>query len=160
MCFWGERKMGLGQGARGFMGRDQGKGRRHAIFPRPFPWVRAHLNQTPIFSYIKNLLVFWQHSIKTGNRIDQWQNAKYSTGSRVLYFRHALIWCHLTLRSLCKIGLIETFRFRDENEYEDNISSILNKVRAWSSVIWAGKRDSRRHSTTDFSSNVVMTETS
>ena len=48
------------------------------------------------------------------------------------------------------------------NEYDDEyeILSVLSSVRAWNSVILAGKRDSRRRSTTSFSENVVVAETS
>ena len=35
-----------------------------------------------------------------------------------------------------------------------------SSARAWTSVILAGKRDSRHHSTTGFSENVEVTETS
>ena len=45
-----------------------------------------------------------------------------------------------------------------DNEYE--IFSILRSVSAWASVILAGKRGSRRHSTTSFSENVEVAETS
>ena len=37
---------------------------------------------------------------------------------------------------------------------------MLSIARAWISVILAGKRESRRHSTTSFSENVVMAKTS
>ena len=40
------------------------------------------------------------------------------------------------------------------------ILSVLSSVRAWNSVILAGKRDSRRRSTKSFSENVVVAETS
>ena len=39
------------------------------------------------------------------------------------------------------------------------ISSILTSARVWTSVILAGKRGSRRHSTTSFSENVEVAET-
>ena len=52
--------------------------------------------------------------------------------------------------------LIETFRFQDEDED----FSILSSVRAWARVILAGQRDSCRHSTTSFSENIVVAETS
>ena len=53
--------------------------------------------------------------------------------------------------------LAETFRFKDKDE----IFSVLSIARAWTSVILAGKGDSgRRHSTTNFSENVIVTETS
>ena len=55
---------------------------------------------------------------------------------------------------------IETFRFYDENDYEYDIFSILSVGRAWGSVILGGKRGSRRHSTTSFSKNVEVAETS
>ena len=37
---------------------------------------------------------------------------------------------------------------------------MLSSARAWTSVILAAKRDSRRHSTTSFTENVVVTKTS
>ena len=56
-------------------------------------------------------------------------------------------------------SLQETFRFQDEYDYEYEIFSILSSVRAWTSVILAGKRGSRRHSTTSFRANVVVAKT-
>ena len=41
----------------------------------------------------------------------------------------------------------ESFRFQDEKDYEYEIFSIVGSARAWRSVILAGKRGSRRHST-------------
>ena len=52
--------------------------------------------------------------------------------------------------------LIECFRFWDEDEEEDEIFSVLSSALAWANVILAGKRDSRRHSTTSFSESVVV----
>ena len=46
------------------------------------------------------------------------------------------------------------------DDYEYEIFSILSSARALTSVILAGKRSSRRHSTTSFSENVVVAETS
>ena len=60
-------------------------------------------------------------------------------------------------------GLLESFWFWDEDDYEYEIFSILSIdsiAHAWTSVILAGKRDNRRHSTTGFSENVVMAKTS
>ena len=48
-------------------------------------------------------------------------------------------------------GLLESFRFWDEDDYECEIFSILNSALSKTSVILAGKRGSRRHSTTSFS---------
>ena len=48
-------------------------------------------------------------------------------------------------------------RLRD---YEYEIILILSIARAWISFILAGKRDSRRHSTTGFSTNVLVVGTS
>ena len=56
--------------------------------------------------------------------------------------------------------IIETFRFWDEYDNEYEIFSVLSSARAWTSVILAGKRDSRRYSTTSFSENVEVAETS
>ena len=47
-----------------------------------------------------------------------------------------------------KIEQIESFRFWDEDDYEYKIFSILGIAHAWTSVILAGRRDSRRQSTT------------
>ena len=54
----------------------------------------------------------------------------------------------------------ETFRFSDETTTSTRLNTRLSSARRWTSVILAGKRDSRRHSTTSFSENVVMAETS
>ena len=56
--------------------------------------------------------------------------------------------------------LLESFRFRDEDDYEYEIFTILSIARPLISVILAGKRDSRHHSTTSFSKNVVVAGTS
>ena len=53
-----------------------------------------------------------------------------------------------------------TLRFFDEDDYEYKIFSILSIAQAWTSVILAGKRDRRRHSTTSFSEEVVVAGTS
>ena len=55
---------------------------------------------------------------------------------------------------------IESFRFYDEDDHNNDSFSILSSAHAGNIVIWAGKRDSRRHFTTDFCENVVVTETS
>ena len=46
------------------------------------------------------------------------------------------------------------------DDYENEIFSILRGARALTSVILAGKRDSRRHPTTCFNENIVVAETS
>ena len=51
---------------------------------------------------------------------------------------------------------IESFRFWDKDDYEYQIFSILSIAHAWASVILAGKRGSRCHSTESFSENVVV----
>ena len=56
--------------------------------------------------------------------------------------------------------LLESFRFWDEDDYEHEIFSILSSALSKTSVILAGKRGSRRHSTTSFSENVVVAGTS
>ena len=53
-----------------------------------------------------------------------------------------------------------TFRFYDDDVYKDEIFSILSIARMNTSVILAGKLDGRRHSTADFSENVIVAETS
>ena len=55
--------------------------------------------------------------------------------------------------------ILETLRFWDEYDYENVICSKLSSARARTSLILAGKQDCRRHSTTSFSDNVVVTET-
>ena len=57
-----------------------------------------------------------------------------------------------------RILSLESFRFEDDFEYE--IFSILSIARAGTSVILAGKLDSRRHSTTGYSENVAVAGTS
>ena len=52
--------------------------------------------------------------------------------------------------------ILESFKFWDEDDYDYVIFSILSIAQLWTSVILAGKRDSRRHSTTSFSENVVV----
>ena len=54
---------------------------------------------------------------------------------------------------------IASFRFWDENDYEYEIFSMLSIAHAWTSVILAGKRDSRCHSPTSFSENVIVAGT-
>ena len=54
---------------------------------------------------------------------------------------------------------VETFTFQDAYDYEYQVFLILSGVRAWASVILAGKRGSRRHSTTSFRANVVVAKT-
>ena len=54
----------------------------------------------------------------------------------------------------------ESFRFKDEDDNEYKIFSVLSSALAWTSVILAGKSGSRRHSTTSFSENVVVAGTS
>jgi len=54
-------------------------------------------------------------------------------------------------------AIIESFRCWDDYEYE--IFSVLSSALAWTNVILAGKRDSRRHSTTSFSENVIVAGT-
>ena len=51
---------------------------------------------------------------------------------------------------------IESFRFYDENDYEYEIFSIVISAQACRSITLAGKRGSRRHSTTSFSESVVL----
>ena len=52
--------------------------------------------------------------------------------------------------------LIESFRFEEEYDYESEIFLIQSCARAWTSVIFVEKRDSRRHSTTVSSDNAVV----
>ena len=46
--------------------------------------------------------------------------------------------------------LTEIFEFQDEDDYECAIFLVLSSARVWSSIILAGKRDSRRHSNMGF----------
>ena len=76
-------------------------------------------------------------------------------------------WCtrvsHWTafVLTLGRSSAVEIFRFWDEDDYEYEIFSGagLSSACAWASVILAGKRDSRRHSITSFSENVVVAGT-
>ena len=54
---------------------------------------------------------------------------------------------------------LNKYRPLDESDYEYEIFSVLS-ARTRTSVILAGKRGSRRHSTTSFSENVEVAETS
>ena len=56
--------------------------------------------------------------------------------------------------------VLKSFRFKDEDDYENEIFSILSGARALTNVILAGKCDSRRYSSTSFSENVVVAKTS
>ena len=51
-------------------------------------------------------------------------------------------------------------RFSDGDDYDIEIFSVRSIACTWTSVILAGKPVSRRHSTTGFSENFVVTETS
>ena len=66
--------------------------------------------------------------------------------------------CHKTL--FTHHGLLEIFRFWDENDYENKIFSILSIAHPWTSIILAGKCDIRHDSTLSFNGNVVVAETS
>ena len=66
----------------------------------------------------------------------------------------------MTELSVSSAWLLESLRFWDEDDYDYEIFPILSVTHAWASVILAGKRDSRRHSTTSFSENVVVAWTS
>ena len=63
-------------------------------------------------------------------------------------------------KPLVSLTVVESFRFWDEDDCEHEIFSMLSIVHAWTSVIVAGKRDSRRQSTMSFSENVVVAGTS
>ena len=58
------------------------------------------------------------------------------------------------------LTILETFRFKDRNDYDYEIFSILSSARAWTSVILAGKRESLRHSATNFGESTIVAETS
>ena len=49
------------------------------------------------------------------------------------------------------LGVTQSFRFEDDNDYEYDIFSVLSSARAEASVILAGKSDSLRHYATGFS---------
>ena len=57
-------------------------------------------------------------------------------------------------------AVIETIRFWHQDYFEYEFFPVLSRARAWANVILAEKRDSRRHSTTSFSENVVVAGTS
>ena len=63
-------------------------------------------------------------------------------------------------RATATVTRTESFRFYDEDDRNNDSFSVLSSAYAGNSVIWAGKRDSRRHFTTGFCENVVVTETS
>ena len=63
------------------------------------------------------------------------------------------LWMRLSSVLLAGIRLLESFRFENEDDYEYQIFSILSSAGAWASVIFAGKRDSRRLSATGYSKN-------
>ena len=46
--------------------------------------------------------------------------------------------------------LTEIFEFQDEDDYECTILLVVSSARVWSSIILAGKRDSRRNSNMGF----------
>ena len=46
--------------------------------------------------------------------------------------------------------LTEIFEFQDEDDYECAIFLVVSSARVWSSIILAGKRDSRRNSNMGF----------
>ena len=55
-----------------------------------------------------------------------------------------------------KLKKIQSFRFLDADDYENEIFPILSRTCAQSNVILAGKFDNHRHSTTRFSQKVVV----
>ena len=75
--------------------------------------------------------------------------------------------CHITMPLSLKTMVVQTkgdqwnkrfttvqvYWFCNEDDYENQIFSILSSAKAWTSVILAGKRDSRRHSKTGFREN-------
>ena len=56
--------------------------------------------------------------------------------------------------------LIERFRFKDEDHYEYQYLLSTKSCKLVSQLHFAGKCDSRRHSTTSFTSNVTVAGTS
>ena len=97
-----------------------------------------------------------------------WSSFPFTCRSLFLYLhKYVALGCVSSLKS--DIGLKiriwilvkkRTLRFFDEDDYEYKIFSILSIAQAWTSVILAGKRDRRRHSTTSFSEEVVVAGTS
>ena len=62
---------------------------------------------------------------------------------------------------MMKVILVwETLNSKTSYDYENEIFSLIRSAQAWTNVILAGKGDSRRHPTTDFSENVVVAEAS
>ena len=64
------------------------------------------------------------------------------------------------LLSFNKFSSLESFRLWGEDDYKNEIFLVLSSARPWTSVILAGKRDSRCHSITSFSEDVVVAGTS
>ena len=62
----------------------------------------------------------------------------------------------MTELSVPSARILENLRFWDQDDYDYEIFPVLSVTHAWASVILAGKRDSRRHSTTTFSENVLV----
>ena len=89
----------------------------------------------------------------------------------VVYFLHLLkcgaLACVSSLKSEIRLEIRiwilvkkRTLRFFAEDDYEYKIFSILSIAQAWTGVILAGKRDSRRHTTRSFSKEVVVVRAS
>ena len=84
------------------------------------------------------------------------------TGSfRASNMKNAILFSQCRISYLGQLSWsLETFRFYDEDDCENEIFSITSSSSASVSVIRAGKRDSRSLFTTGFSEKVVVTETS
>ena len=52
--------------------------------------------------------------------------------------------------------LTEVFEFQDEDDYECTILLVVSSARVWSSIILAGKRDSRRNSNMGFYGSILI----
>ena len=77
-----------------------------------------------------------------------------------LYYRKRIyILAQLLTNSWCW-RIVESFRFEDVDDFEYEIFSVLSSARAWASVILAGNRGSRSHSTLGLNENVVVAGTS
>ena len=113
-------------------------------------WSPSNRNLSPwSFSWIRKAIKSWW---------TLWN------GMRQHFTKYTLSMCAVwDLRSclVCSFlwNPIEGFTVEDEKDYEYEIFSILSIAHTWTSVILAGKRNSRRRSTTSFTENVVMAGT-
>ena len=110
-------------------------------FPRD--WAKIIFWNVPIFSSCVSLLQnFLKYELPFAPR---WP-VPFMSGRKAVLNRVTL--------------LRDRFRAQDEEDYENGRERELCSACAWTSVILAGKLDSRRHSTTGFSENAVAAKIS